>query len=248
MGSGSGGGGGSGAGGGGVGGGGSWSAPGRYEFHGETAAERQGSESRLKKSVQEIFVKLARNREYVLGQVASPLVDAVYRELFRLKVELVDNKTWEGLRSAYGVNDGPGCLQRWVRAVLAMHEQLEADQRLRGMLRVALDDFLLRALRNDIDIFSEADSKAVLKKLDASVFKSTSGYFLGLLLGGLLGRETERLAEAAELDIQEIAQKRADLIVASFEQEYCGQNQVTYRDLFTVIRRNADWFIEKMKS
>ena len=248
MGSGSGGGGGSGAGAGGGGGGGTWSAAGRYEFHGRTAAERQGSENRLQKSVRETFAKLARNREYVLSQVANPLVEAAYHELFRLKIELVDNKAWTGVRSAFGVEDGPGCLQRWVRAVLAAHQQLSADQRLRAMLRVALDDFLLKALQDDLDAFADGDSKAVMAKLDTRVLKSTSGYFLGFLLGRLLYRETERLAEAAEMDIQGVAQEKADVIIGSFEQKYHDKNQTTYRDLFSVIRQNPDWFIEKLKS
>jgi hypothetical protein len=232
---------GSGSYGGGGGGGGGWSGGGGgYSFSGGAVVTKGVSTQKVQTVAFETLCKLP--KDYLRKQFGSPLVESVYEQLFELTVHVHLNRTWKGVAERYGVDDGPGCLLRWVEAVMAKFEHLEPNVKVRETALSCLEDFLITALGHDIDAFFAGTGDVVMAKLDEKIFKSTAGYFLGLMIWRILEREREATPEAVEVQLKEIAQQKADHIVANFEREYYAKDQVTRRQLFTVIRNNPDWF------
>ena len=186
-------------------------------------------------------------RDYLEKQFCNPLIRSVYEQLFRLSVEIFQNKSWHGVSRHYGVPDGPGCLVRWSRAVLDNFRQTEPNRKAQEIAQMCLEDFLILALDDDPDPFVDGSSEKILSKLNQRIFNSTSGYFLGLLIWHVLRREKERVPEATETRLRQASQARADRIIASFESKFRHKDQTTYRDLFRIICENLDWFMTELR-
>ena len=234
---------GSGSYGGGGGGGGGWAGGGGgggYTFKGGEVVTRAASARAIETAAFETLCKLP--KEYFQKQFGSPLIEEAYKKLFDLSVQIFVNHDWAGVARRYGVDDGPGCLVRWVEAVVTESEQAEPDVRVRETALGCLEDFLVVALNYDIDVFYSGTASEVMAKIDEKVFKSTSGYFLGHLIWRILERERNATPEAVEFQIKEVAQKTADRIIADFEAKYYAKDQVTHQQLFSVIRSHPDWF------
>jgi hypothetical protein len=187
-------------------------------------------------------------REYLEKQFCNPILRSVYEQLFRLSVEIFQNKSWDGVSKYYGVPDGPGCLMRWSNAVIDRCRKDEPNRKAQEIARICLDDFLILALDKDYDLFISGSSKQILSKLNQKVFGSTSGYFLGLLIWRIMERERERLPASTEIRLREASQVRADRIINKFTRDFKDKEQTTYRDLFRVICENLSWFITEMRS
>jgi hypothetical protein len=185
-------------------------------------------------------------REYVVRYCASPFTQAAFEEMFWLRVELQENQRWDNLHERFGIDGGPGCLFRFAGAIYRIFAPSEPDQRVRESASTSLEDFLLRLVRDDIDVFLHGDAKAVLENLDPAVFKTTSGHFLMFLFWRMLERESERLPPESELQLRDIAQEIADRVIGKFEVRHLGKPygdraQTTYRDLLRVLA-NEEWF------
>lgn len=232
---------GSGSYGGGGGGGGGWAGGGGgYTFKGGEVVTKAASAKKIEAAAFETLCKLP--KEYLLKQFGSPLIEEAYKKLFDLSLQIFVNHDWAGVSSRYGVDDGPGCLVRWVEAVVAESAHAEPDVRVRETALSCLEDFLIVALNYDIDVFYSGTADEVMAKIDEKVFKSTSGYFLGHLIWRILERERNATPESVEFQIKEVAQKTADKIIADFEGKYHGKDQVTHQQLFSIIRSQSDWF------
>ena len=112
---------------------------------------------------------------------------------------------------------------------------------------MCLEDFLLKALGNDIDSYLSADGATIVEKLDESIFKSASGYFLGALVWRVLERDAETLPHDNEALLRDVSQKLADRIVYEFEQKFKNVEQVTHRQIFRVFQENPDWLIGELR-
>jgi hypothetical protein len=188
------------------------------------------------------------NRDYLTAQFCSPLIRAVYEEIFRLSVEAFQNHTWKGLARDYGVSDGPGCLAEWVQEVLRRHNAEEPNEKVREVASVCLEDFVMKALGDNPDLYLSASAEEVLATLDRKVFESTSGHFLGTLIWRVVEREGERLPPAFETRVSEGATQIADRIVKSFEENFYAKDQVTHRDLLRIVSENFSWFLKGLRS
>jgi hypothetical protein len=191
-------------------------------------------------------------REYVLQYCDSRLTQAVFEEMFRLGVELGQNRRWDNLQKRFGVDGGPGCLSRLAGAMYREFAAEEPDQRVRESAATALEDFLLRLVRDDIGVFLHGDADAVLERLDPAVFKTTSGHFLMFLFLRMLERESERLPPESELQLRDVAQEIADRVIHKFEDRHLGKPygdrpQATYQDLLRVLAQE-DWFRKELSA
>jgi len=186
-------------------------------------------------------------REYLEKQFCNPLIRSVYEQLFRLSVELFQNKSWQGVDSHYGVPDGPGCLMRWSSAVIDRFRKDEPNRKVQEIVRLCVDDFLILALDKNFQLFLKGSSKDILNKLNRKIFDSTSGHFLARLIWRIAERERERLPESTETRLLEASQKLADRIIAGFEVTFKDKEQTTYKDLFRVICENFDWFLKELR-
>jgi hypothetical protein len=186
-------------------------------------------------------------REYLEMQFCNQLVRSAYEQLFRLSVEIFQNKSWAGVAKYYGVAEGAECLRRWSSAVIAKYQAEEQNRKAQEVARVCLDDFLMLALDNDYDLFLSGSCNEVLRALNRKIFDSTSGYFLGLMIWRIVEREREGHPERIETYLRKSSQRRADKIIRSFEYKFKDRNQTTYRHLFRVICENFDWFLGELR-
>jgi uncharacterized protein YneF (UPF0154 family) len=204
------------------------------------------SSSATEKAVREICQGLS--KEYCSKMFGSQMIRAVYEHLFTLSVEIFQNKSWSGILKRYNVASGTGCLLEWVNAVLEATGNQESNTKIRETVRVTLEDFLMKALDNDVDRYVSGDANSIIGALDQKTFKSTSGYFLGFLIRRVLERELETLPEVTETQITEAAQVLGDKVINSFENKFLGKNQVTYRDFFRIVQENPGWFLEQLRA
>jgi len=188
------------------------------------------------------------NRSYLEAQFCSPLLRAVFEELFRLSVEVFQNHSWEGVARDFGISDGPGCLAEWVAAVLARHGAEETNEKIRQVALICLEDFAIKALGDDPDLYLSAPAPEVLARLDRKVFDSTSAHFLATLIWRILEREDEALPAALETRVSEVATQVADRVVAGFEAKFYGKGQTTHRDFFRIACENFPWFLKELRS
>lgn len=235
-----------GGGGGGGGGGGSQLSGGYHSENGRlvpTTAPRD----RVEKDVRKVFSKLP--KEYLLQFFASPMVNEAYGRLFDLSFQVFVNHSWTNIAERYGITGKAGCLSDWGNAVIAETQTLDSNQKVRETVQVCLEDFLLRALDNDLDLFLHGSSDDIMSHLNQKVFNSTSGHFLGTLIWRVLERQSERLPENAETQLREVAQIIADRSIRQFEGKFRSDaaNRIGYQQLFNVVSDNAEWFLRGLR-
>ena len=223
------------------------SSPGGYAVRGGRIVGQAASADEVRKQARSIFSALSKTKDYLISRCTSPLIQSIYDQLFQLKVEVFQNRSWNGVVRAYGVGAGRGCLAEWVDAVLLALQTQELDQTIREIARVSLEDFLMRALGDDPDLYIDGDADQILNALRVDVFDSASGHFLGALLHEILRREQEGLPPETAVRLEQAAQQTADRVVHAFEGTYYRRSQVTHRDLFRIFSKHPDWLREELR-
>jgi hypothetical protein len=184
---------------------------------------------------------------YVTQQFCSPLTDAVYRTLFTLKVIFFVNRDWSPIKKEYGVGPDSGCLSTLARVVVDRAAAKEPDKRVRQVVQLVLDDFLVRTLRGNLNTYISGNAEDVLARLDRKIFDKAPGYFLGFLLLEMVRKTVERpLAELGDR-LNDAAQDVADDIIKAFDSTFYGVKGTLYDDLFKKACENREWFFDKLK-
>ena len=199
----------------------------------------------LEPQVRAIFRSLP--REYVLAYLKSPLVQSLYKALFRLNVALRQNHSWDYVEHTYGITPERGCLQRLAGALLSQHGVVEPNEKVRQTAAVCLNEFLVRAVGNDTNLLLRGTAREVISGLSGAAFDSTSAIFLTTLLTGILSRERERIPKASEFKLKSICEGMANRIVANYAAERRERGEVRYRELLEVVANAPDVFIRGMR-
>lgn len=190
-------------------------------------------------------------REYLTKYVTSALAQNIYKELFNLHVDLVTNRSWSGIERRLGVASGPGCLISVAHALIARYGSEERDLRVRETMSNAVEDFLMRVVRDDPDILLSGTTAQVLDAVDPQVFRSTAGYFLTFVILRMLEREHERLPAKGQAQLRTVAEAFANRIWARFDRDYRDKPfgdraQTTAGDLLHILSA-TDWFVEELR-
>ena len=231
----------------GAGGGGGGGGTRGYSFRRGKGKTSASSETRAQQTVRNSLAKLARDsKNYLVGQFCSPMVKRVFEQLFLLPSPVFRDRRWELVARQFGTSSGPGCLHEWVEKLVAEAASEEPNPKIRETARMCLEDFLITALDDDIDVYLSGDGDAVVKKLSEDRFKSTSGYFLGALIWRVLEREVETLPQDKELQLRQTSQVLADRLVHEFERKF-KTGPVTHRQIFRVFQENPDWLIGELR-
>ena len=214
----------------------------------DTSINKQDKINRLRKETQVGFEKVP-DKEF-FSRFANPSINAAYKSIFQLKFEALERDQWDSIEKIFKVAPGPGCLRRWVDAVLEKSD-FENDQQ-RNFTKILLDSFLIRALNDNFDVFLRGDSTTVLKNLNRRTFESISGNFLGIMLNESLKGQIPGLGIGDAEIVRGVAFEKADRIIESFEHEYRHKalgaiRQVTYENLFEVIANEKEWFMKKVR-
>jgi hypothetical protein len=233
-------------GGGGSGGGGGGARLGGYRFKFGKLISRVPQRSETEKTLRNLRRRKL-PRDYVLKMFGSPMVRALYEELFEFSVHIFQNRSWSGIASRYGVPAGRGCLLAWINKVVRQAGESEPNSKISDTARLALEDFLVAALGNNLDLYTSGSDKDVLNALDKKKFDSTSAYFLGFLIRRTLERELETAVAVAEQQVRPIAQNVANEIVRNFENKFHAKGQTTHRDLFRIIQEQPGWFLKQFR-
>lgn len=232
-------------GGGGGGGSGMMSSRGGYRFENGQLTGDEQAQGAIQAEMKQIFNRLS--REYLLQYFASSMFRAIYEELFILSVQVFQNQSWQSITEACGIDDGPGCLQKWVELQIRRFEEREPNQKVRDTARACLEDFVFQALGNNIDLYIEGTGPQIIENLQQEVFNNTSGHFLSFLVWRVLEREKERLPEQTESQWHECAQVIAERVTRSYERKYYAREQRTWRQLFEVIAGQEDWLLQEVR-
>jgi hypothetical protein len=203
----------------------------------------------MAKHVREILGSVP--REYLTTYVASPLAQHIYKELFRLHVDLVTNRKWDGVERRLNVAGGEGCLLAVAHRLISQFAEDERDQRVRNTMSNVVEDFLMNAVGNDPDVLLSGTAMEVIEAVDRRAFESTAGYFLTFVILRMLEREHERLSEQGRTELRSIAETLANRVWARFERDYLGKPfgdlaQTTPGDLLHILSC-TDWFAEELR-
>lgn len=245
MGSGSGGGGGGGSGGATAGGGRGY---GGYKVSGGRLIVQDVDATAKAKALSGVLKKL--RPEYLQEQFIDSLAREVYRALSLLNVDLCINRSWNGIRNRLGVGGGRGCLTELAAAIVG--GTADRNRKSRAFVRIALENFLLRAVGDDPALLTSATADDVIRAVDAGVFEHASALFLGDLLYEVVRGEERALPAEVKAGLRPVVQQRADRIVADFGERFRGKplgdiKQVSHRDLFDVIASQKDWFVDQLR-
>jgi len=136
---------------------------------------------------------------------------------------------------------------------MARFEASDHNKKSRAFIRMALENFLFRAVRDDSQIFGMGTAEAVIRNLDPNVFDHLSETFLGDLLYEVIRGEERALPEEVRDGLRDVVQKKAlqivDKFMADFGRKPLGDEikQVSHRHLFDVIAQKEDWFLDQLR-
>lgn len=236
----------SGAGGGGGGGGVTLALP-KYSFN--LGKPRKADKDEITQEVNRVVKNLS--IDYLKILFGSAMTRSVYEQLFNLSVHIFQNKSWNGIEEIYGVSGEAGCLHKWATAILQRYEADEPNEKIRGIIRSALEDFLIQALNNNEDVYDSGTSDKVMQTLRQKTFTSTSAYFLRGLIWRMLERQDEPLRADVEVKLKDISLDKADAIIRWFDRNFHhkshGQKLITHQDLFLIVQENMSTFIKELK-
>jgi hypothetical protein len=223
---------------------------GGYKISGDRLIVQNVDAEEKAAAVRRVLKKL--RDEYLLEQFVESSAREVYRELSLLNVDLCINRSWKGIADRLGVDGGPGCLMQLSSALMRRLETADRNMKSRAFVRMALENFLLRAMRDDSRRFVSATGEQVIGAIDRGVFDHLAGLFLGDLLYEVVRGEERALPAEVKTGLRPVVQARADRVVSDFEARFRGKplkniEQVSYRDLFDVMALQKDWFLDQLR-
>jgi hypothetical protein len=191
-------------------------------------------------------------REWIAFTLGQDGVQAAYSALFRLRILLVEGRSWEGVVRDFGVDEGPGCLVRLVDRLVdiegrAPHEKLKAP------LKAALLDFAQRLVGDDPVVLDAGDARQVMAALDPQVFELTSNQFLSAYIHENLRIEGKNLSRTARAHFLDYATAKANQVVAAFDRKYRGKPwgdipQASFPHMMRILAKDADWAVKNLRA
>lgn len=187
--------------------------------------------------------------QYLDNQFCSKLTNGAYQELFTVASIVYRANSSIELAKQYNIEPGSGFIRQLVNAIVEKYRLLENNLKVQETIRTSLEDFFIKALGDNltaIDLYINGTSSQILAKLDKSIFKHTSGFFLSKLLWRIIEREIERQPEEIQSLYSEISEEIANKIITSFEDVFIPKGKM-HRDLFNVIQDDPEWFRRELR-
>jgi hypothetical protein len=210
--------------------------------------------SKVKAELSSLYKKL--QRSYLIERFSNQALRGVTDEVFkRFRIEVLENREWKTISERLKVDDGPGCLLRYVNAfVMGSAFPGGASESQRSFARQCLEDLFIRALGNDIDLYRTGTAEQVLAAIDGRVFDQALTHMISSALNQMAERTAKRLPRGARTKMREVTEEQARDLCDRFRTKYHGKKvgtipQVTMPDLFHVLSdpAAADWFIKELR-
>jgi hypothetical protein len=243
----------SGAGGGGSGVGGSSGNPswrswgiGKYIFRNRRTVSKEVKNSKIKKELHLEFRKLGKSREYLLQFFLSPLAEKVYLTMHDFYRRVTSGDPESAPPKFYGISSHAGFIPQLVEYILVDGSKLEPNVKVREVVRMTVEDFLLTAIGNDPELYVDGSYDQVMTKLDLDFFRYTSNNFLGSLIWHILAREIERMQPASENKVREQCRQLGEKIAIQFNLDFLGDSGKGYERLFGLLREKPEWILKEL--
>jgi hypothetical protein len=242
-----------GGGGGGTGGATSGGGPGYggYEVDGNRIVVRGVSKEDRNKALALVLKKF--RPEYIREQFVTSSAREIHHELAFLSVDLRLNRQWKQITERLGVDGGSGCLPKLAAELMRRHETADRNQKSRAFVRLALENFLVRMVGDDSEVFTSGTAEEVVQHLKPDVFRQLANYFLGDLLYEVIRGEEKALPPEIKDGLRGEVQDRARHIVDDFMDKFGNRplgediRQASYGNLFDGIARKEDWFLSQLR-
>jgi hypothetical protein len=186
-------------------------------------------------------------RPYLQRQFGNPVIRRFYKDLCTFPEWLDVDDPCQALSEEYGIDDGEGFLVRWVSALMDAYAAEETNVKMRETARMSAEDFLIRALGDNLDLYVKGTCAEVLPELDRRIFDKASESFLGYMILRVLEREYERQPLQLQEQMKQDCDRLADQIVDDFETRYLEQVGLSRCDLFDTVAGKMDWFVKKLR-
>ncbi|KAB2903603.1 MAG: hypothetical protein F9K27_12400 [Anaerolineae bacterium] len=219
-----------------------------YGSHWENGAPVQNKRdlSTVKQNVVGTLLHMKSNqRAYFVSMFTAPLVQGAFEGLFELnhisrnvQIDLTSGALAEFSQKYNILLETPGFLRLWVKSIIARFTI--TDIRIQSAVSETLDEFVLSALGNDIELYLNGTASEVLSKMDRKMFESASAYFLKYYMSRIIRRELARPAPEIAQYISEACEIVANELVDKYKSLYPNDG---YSKLFTKIAETPDWFL-----
>lgn len=202
-------------------------------------------------AVHTVWSKLT--REWIGFTLGEAGVQAAYSALFRLRILLVEGRSWDGVGREFGVDDGPGCLTRLVDRLVDNEGPHATHEKLKAPLKAALLDFAQRLVGDDPVMLDAGDARQVIAALDQQVFERTSNQFLSAYIHENLRIEGKNLSQSARAHFVDYATAKANQIVAAFDSTYRGKRwgeipQASFPHMMRIMAAESDWAVKNLRA
>lgn len=179
--------------------------------------------------------------EYLTRYFESDALQSTLRALLDIQAEIRFNQRWDTIAENYQVPDGPGVLRRLRDTLVRRVRETETDERIAYAGTAAIQDYFLKAVGDEPQVYMRADAAAVIAARRDDVLASTAGHFLGLLLANVLDKEDERMNRPTRSIIRKIGVELADALIAQFEASRRHAGNIRYGELLGDLADNPDW-------
>jgi hypothetical protein len=171
--------------------------------------------SDVRTSLQETFRRFP--KEYIDGQFGNPLIAAAYDELLSLSRHMASDDPIGSLSKAYDIPaDEPGFLHQWVSQIFVRHEAAEPNAKFRETARASVEDFLIDAVKDDIDTYLRGTGSEVAKKIEREKLEPDNSLvaLLSVLIWHIIereyGRQPQEVIDAVKEEATIMATRIAD--------------------------------------
>ncbi|GAA3077405.1 hypothetical protein GCM10017600_07790 [Streptosporangium carneum] len=216
-----------------------------YRFCGGSMSNAKISQNDIRKEISDLLSRRA-SAAFLKKQFTSPIVANIYKHLMNLALARTTADPLDRLTEGLQVDSTPGFLVRLANEIVSADASSEPDRRVRETARVCLEDFLILATGNDLDLYTSGTRQEAAQRLKSSVLENTLGNFLASLIVRVVEREEiERLSAEAVLQLQEDAQRRANMAIDSFKSKFPAYK---YRDFFKYVQQEPAWLLREISS
>lgn len=242
--------GGGGSGGAGKGGGGSRGGGSRRDTYGDYASSNSDPSDKPEKRnvAQKVLGSL--KPAYLIQQFAGCMSSGLVHELVLLKVDIILNRSWEGMCARLGLpaNASPAdvCEQ-----IITKQAEGESDARIRETATATVLAFFDELCRFDEEVLYGIGSSAKLDALDRSVIDRPLESFLRLhYVNVLLREEPKILNPVSQTGLENLAASMASDLVRRLRNRYGSKDQSSEGDFLTRAATNdkeQKWLLEAIR-
>ncbi len=181
--------------------------------------------------------------KYLRQILGDPFVEGVYRGLFALRELVVNGFEWPRVAREYDLDPERASLSSLSAALVDRRWSPAVDERIVEIANSAVRDLLLKAVGDDLALYSQAQrSRELARSFEPKVLDNTADRFIAAILCEVVRRDVLELSDEARAMLGEVfleIGKRWCDIFAETSREF---PKTRYRGLLAAIARDPSSF------